>query len=912
MKKLITILFVLIAFIAQSQDTKPNNPELKKLIAPNTPIFYFNPIDSAVWIFKGAYGWTKLADSARVYRELEKKENISNKVISISGASTNIQYPSAKLLYDQLALKEPTQTKGNLTESVTGLQFNATRQVIGGAADLSLSSGYVIPTTTDVANWNNASADTRVKATLVEAVTGIDDTKYITPLSLIDVGKLLYVPYTNANSDVNLGNYGLTGDTINATSKLQINGVNVRNDWVTDAIVDGVTTVAPSQNAVFDALALKAPIASPTFTGTVTTPNLKVSGFTNADYVLKTNADGTIYTAALAASQVYKGTWNATTNTPTLANGTGTSGWYYRVTVAGTVNFGAGNITFSVGDDVSYNGSIWERIPAATIMGNPLTKTDDTNITLTLGGSPTTALVNAASMTLGWTGTLADSRITSSGNWNSAYNDKVNSLAVTGDATKTITLTQQDGGTVTGTFTDNNTTYDLSPYRLKSDTVLLSGTASNYNVSLKENILTFGTGLNRTGNTITNTITQFTTANEIDHKYAADSSYMKSHVRNDLDLSPTNELQTISTTGAAGNITLSNSGGTLNLNVNDADSDPTNELQTLSKVGSTISLSGGGGSITDDNTTYSAGTGMSLVGTTFNNTLPDQVVSLTQGGATSITGTYPNFTISSPSEQYVGTVTSVFAGNGLTQTGTATINPTINVNSHAGTAGAIGTVNIGADAIGVNLGNTSITAMRGDYGTAAYDGRISSLTTTGSSGAATFASNVLNVPNYTLSGLGGQTQLNGTGFVKATGTTISYDNTTYKPTFTENTGFNKNFGTTSGTVLEGRTFGTAANNNTGDFEVPLTFSTGLLRTGNTITNTITLSGLGAQPLLEYNETIVSTAGVVAYVLPFTLKTTTFVWFNGTLLKQSNWSGVGTTTLTLLVNTEIYDTIKIQN
>lgn len=39
-----------------------------------------------------------------------------------------------------------------------------------------------------------------------------------------------------------------------------------------------------------------------------------------------------------------------------------------------------------------------------------LTKTDDTNVTLTLGGSASTALLNAASITVGWTGTLAVSR----------------------------------------------------------------------------------------------------------------------------------------------------------------------------------------------------------------------------------------------------------------------------------------------------------------------------------------------------------------------------------------------------------------------------------------------------------------------------------------------------------------------
>ena len=42
--------------------------------------------------------------------------------------------------------------------------------------------------------------------------------------------------------------------------------------------------------------------------------------------------------------------------------------------------------------------------------GQALTKTDDTNVTLTLGGTPSTALLQAASLTLGWSGQLALSR----------------------------------------------------------------------------------------------------------------------------------------------------------------------------------------------------------------------------------------------------------------------------------------------------------------------------------------------------------------------------------------------------------------------------------------------------------------------------------------------------------------------
>lgn len=46
----------------------------------------------------------------------------------------------------------------------------------------------------------------------------------------------------------------------------------------------------------------------------------------------------------------------------------------------------------------------------ATLNAAALTKTDDTNVTLTLGGTPASALLNAASLTLGWTGTLGMSR----------------------------------------------------------------------------------------------------------------------------------------------------------------------------------------------------------------------------------------------------------------------------------------------------------------------------------------------------------------------------------------------------------------------------------------------------------------------------------------------------------------------
>lgn len=59
---------------------------------------------------------------------------------------------------------------------------------------------------------------------------------------------------------------------------------------------------------------------------------------------------------------IYQGTWDASTNTPTLSNtDTGVENFWYRANVAGTVDFGAGPITFAIGDKVVNNGTIWEK-----------------------------------------------------------------------------------------------------------------------------------------------------------------------------------------------------------------------------------------------------------------------------------------------------------------------------------------------------------------------------------------------------------------------------------------------------------------------------------------------------------------------------------------------------------------------
>lgn len=79
------------------------------------------------------------------------------------------------------------------------------------------------------------------------------------------------------------------------------------------------------------------------------------------------------YSQLPESAMEFLGQWDASTNTPHLADGTGTNGDFYIVSTGGTVNFGTvaepRNITFYPNDRVVYEGDIskWFRLPAGSV-----------------------------------------------------------------------------------------------------------------------------------------------------------------------------------------------------------------------------------------------------------------------------------------------------------------------------------------------------------------------------------------------------------------------------------------------------------------------------------------------------------------------------------------------------------------
>jgi hypothetical protein len=138
-------------------------------------------------------------------------------------------------------------------------------------------------------------------------------------------------------------------------------------------------------------------------------------GGTNAS--LTASNGGIVYSTA-SAMAILSGT--ATANLPLLSGSTAAPTWGSfalslggALTTAGALTtsgaFGA-TFTFTNTTAVTFPTSGTLATTSQIPTGAALTETNDTNVTLTLGGSPSTALVNAASITAGWTGTLAGSR----------------------------------------------------------------------------------------------------------------------------------------------------------------------------------------------------------------------------------------------------------------------------------------------------------------------------------------------------------------------------------------------------------------------------------------------------------------------------------------------------------------------
>jgi hypothetical protein len=199
----------------------------------------------------------------------------------------------------------------------------------------------------------------------------------------------------------------------------------------------------------------------------------------------------------------YQGAWNANTNTPTLTSSTGTKGYYYVVSVAGTTNLD-GITDWQVGDWAIFNGTVWQKV-------------DNTDAVTSVNGFTGTVVLTTTNIAEGTNLYYTDARARASISAGTGISYNNSTGVVTNSAPdQTVALTDGTGIDVTGTypnFTITNTAPDQTVSIASGTGISATGTYPAFTVTNtapdQTVVMTSGTGISVTGTypnfTVTNT-----------------------------------------------------------------------------------------------------------------------------------------------------------------------------------------------------------------------------------------------------------------------------------------------------------------------------------------------------------------------------------------------------------------------
>jgi hypothetical protein len=335
----------------------------------------------------------------------------------------------------------------------------------------------------------------------------------------------------------------------------------------------------------------------------------------------------------------YQGTWNATTNTPTLTSSVGTKGYYYVVDVAGSTNLN-GITDWNIGDWAIFNGSVWQKV-------------DNTDAVTSVNGQVGAVVLTTTNINEGTNLYYTDARARASVSAGTGISYNSSTGVITNSSPSL-------GGDVVGpsSATDNAIArYDSTTGKLLQNSVV---TVGDTGVVTGVTELTASTKVvsphfdaqNSAGGQLRNAsgTPQLQWGGGGGNNISVDVAINLNAANSQVDISPT---------------------GTGTVRINPATASSMNNVvigatTPLAITGTTItgtSFVGSGASLTNVVNSLTASTGISVSGSTgavtVTNTAPDQTVAIASGTGINVTGTYPNFTVTNTAPSSGGTVTSV-------------------------------------------------------------------------------------------------------------------------------------------------------------------------------------------------------------------------------------------------------------
>ena len=533
------------------------------------------------------------------------------------------------------------------------------------------------------------------------------------------------------------------------------------SDWNADHELTGTIPVANGGTGAATLTGYVKGNGTSAMTAASTIPNTDITGLGTASTkdagaalgVATLDADGKVPVSELPAAVLgalsYQGTWNASTNTPTLTSSVGTKGYYYVVSVAGTTDLN-GITDWLVGDWAVYNGTAWQKVDNTDAGGDVVGPSSATDNAIARFDTTTGKLIQNSVVTVSDTGAIsgvanqtfnvdgapayAEGRV--------FYDSSANTLCYYNDNSQmTVNIGQESIVRVR-----NQTGADIPD----GTVVYVNGATGNTPTIAKAIATSFTTSdiIGVTTTTIANNGFGYATisglVNGLDTSAFAegDAVFLSATTAGAYTATePTRPNYSIQ----VGVILRANpSNGTLLVSVQIVSTETSHLIGTVAvDQGGTGQTSYTNGQLLIGNTTgntltkstLTAGTGVSVTNgsgsISITNTAPDQTVVLTAGTGISTSGTYPSFTITNTAPSLGGTVTSVSGTGsygGLSLSGTVTSSGNITLGgTPTGTwpidvSGNSATVSNGVYTTGSYADPTWITSLAGSKITGTIDG----------------------------------------------------------------------------------------------------------------------------------------------------------------------------------------------
>jgi hypothetical protein len=335
----------------------------------------------------GTTGFISPANNSILVTNGSGTPSLSNTLPAVDGSAitnltaANVDPASGPLPYQVLPLATSLQAGAviagtNISISSGTISVATAGATFGSAGSLGVAAGDGVTITVNSSGIMTASAASNVGGGAAGDLlyqSGANTTSFITSANGVLVGNGGTPAYTTTPTLTGTNFSGIPNSATTATNANTASAIvarDVNGDFSAGTITANLTGTA-SGNQVLKPLAVAANFATWDGAGQTVDSGLSLNTSTSLVGAANTNIPSTLAIKTYVDNAVTGGlniigSWDASTNTPTLTAGIGVQGNAYICNVAGTQTLPSGSpVAYYVGDVLFYSaGGIWDVIPA--------------------------------------------------------------------------------------------------------------------------------------------------------------------------------------------------------------------------------------------------------------------------------------------------------------------------------------------------------------------------------------------------------------------------------------------------------------------------------------------------------------------------------------------------------------------